>query len=133
MDGRAPRLHDLPLRLDRRDVDGRPLAADPQPLSVPARRRPNPRFRSRPLRDLEAVTAPALERPACPLCGGREAAPWIDGLRDLLKQKPGEFAVVRCASCTLAYLSPRPAREAIGLYYEGVYEASAEKPQTGFL
>ena len=79
------------------------------------------------------MSAPATERSACPLCGAEGAAPFLDGLRDLLAAKPGEFALVRCLACSLVRLSPRPVREGIGFYYEGVYEGSAEKLQTGVL
>lgn len=78
-------------------------------------------------------TAPPAEQPACPLCTGRDAEPFLDGLRDLLASKPGEFALVRCRACALTFLSPRPVREGIGFYYAGVYAESAEKLQTGFL
>lgn len=82
---------------------------------------------------ITSVAAPAIERPSCPLCGGQTTSPFQDGLRDLLANKPGEFALVRCSGCSLAFLSPRPVREGIGFYYEGVYEASAERLQTGVL
>lgn len=81
-----------------------------------------------------SASAPSFERPACPLCGGADAQPACAPLRDLLQRKPGEFGLVRCVSCSLLFLSPRPTRETIGFYYEGVYETpAAERMQTGIL
>lgn len=59
----------------------------------------------------------ALERPACPLCGG-------EGRRERVYEFP-PFAVARCRSCRLWYLSPRLAEPlmqasyADDAYFEG--------------
>lgn len=41
--------------------------------------------------------------------------------RDRLHALPGEFTVVRCATCGLMRTNPRPTRDSIGLYYPDDY------------
>ncbi len=64
---------------------------------------------------------PALEIAACPLCGARDALP-VARLHDAVWAKPGQFGLVRCTACSLAFLSPRPPRESIGFYYKDLYD-----------
>ncbi|MCS7220911.1 MAG: class I SAM-dependent methyltransferase [Anaerolineae bacterium] len=53
-------------------------------------------------------------------------------MRDRLCGLPGSFALVRCASCGLLYLSPRPVPAHIHVYYPKSYE-SFIKRRTGHL
>lgn len=64
--------------------------------------------------------APLLEDVDCPLGCPRQDTPVLTG-RDLLHGVPGEFSVVRCASCGLMRTNPRPTPESIGLYYPDDY------------
>jgi len=63
---------------------------------------------------------PNLEEVACALCGAEEAGPILQG-RDLRRKLPGEFCVVRCASCGLAYVNPRPTEHEMRRYYPSDY------------
>ena len=60
------------------------------------------------------------EEIACPLCGGREGKPVLIA-RDLLFASPGRYPLVRCASCHLEYVSPRPTGSALGRHYPNDY------------
>ena len=66
------------------------------------------------------LVAPTTEDAACPLCGGTQRTP-IHRVADAVWNRPGEFGLVRCASCAGAFLSPRPPRESIGFYYRDLY------------
>jgi SAM-dependent methyltransferase len=68
---------------------------------------------------------PATELvPACPLCGTPGGA--SRAARDRGHGLPGEFAFVRCPTCGLVRLSPRPVEAEIGFYYpEGSYYSYA--------
>ncbi len=57
---------------------------------------------------------------ACPACGGREARPWVSA-PDPRGAAPGAFAVVRCETCGLGVLHPKPAEEVIRAAYGGDY------------
>jgi 2-polyprenyl-3-methyl-5-hydroxy-6-metoxy-1,4-benzoquinol methylase len=52
----------------------------------------------------------------CDLCGASEAEMLLVN-RDRLHGIPGEFPVIRCLSCGLVRLSPRPDRESLPFYY----------------
>ena len=67
--------------------------------------------------------------PACDLCGGDEYVPWRT-TRDWLTGQPGEFRFVRCRSCGLIFLSPRPDRASIARYYPDL-EYHAFREPTG--
>jgi 2-polyprenyl-3-methyl-5-hydroxy-6-metoxy-1,4-benzoquinol methylase len=54
--------------------------------------------------------------PACDLCGSTDIGATL-ATRDRLHLLPGEWSLVRCASCGLGRLSPRPVPEALGGYY----------------
>ena len=58
----------------------------------------------------ETIAAGALERVACAVCGGTEAAPLFD--------KDG-FAIVRCRGCGLVYVNPRLTPAALAALYQG--------------
>jgi 2-polyprenyl-3-methyl-5-hydroxy-6-metoxy-1,4-benzoquinol methylase len=62
--------------------------------------------------DAELVTV------SCELCGGATAQPLYVG-RDRLLGHPGQFPIVRCATCGMVYQSPRPA--SLDRYYQGDY------------
>ena len=54
----------------------------------------------------------------CNLCGSRVTVPWLEAP----DTETGEvFRIVKCADCSLAYLSPRPSPQAIGQYYPTTY------------
>lgn len=74
-----------------------------------------------------AVLPPALEYPACPLCG-EETTQHRFIAHDRLLGRPGEFPVVRCTGCGLIFLKPRPTAEALGAYYPDDYYPLDEQP-----
>lgn len=79
----------------------------------------------------EAIAAAAgveVEMVACAICGS-EAAQEICRGRDRLCGQPGEFRIVKCANCSLVYLNPRPAREALAAFYPGEYPPHRSVPQ----
>lgn len=58
-----------------------------------------------------------MEEPPCILCGA-------DNRRSVFERSSAEgeaFTLVRCASCGLRYLSPRPTEAEIGRYYQSTY------------
>ncbi|MDQ2642205.1 MAG: class I SAM-dependent methyltransferase [Myxococcota bacterium] len=60
---------------------------------------------------------PEIERVSCNLCGD-DAADELYRCKDYRFQVDSrEWPVVRCRGCGLAYLNPRPTRDAIGRYY----------------
>ena len=75
-----------------------------------------------------AVTEPATAT-RCPGCGATEPTPAVL-LRghDRLTGAPGEFSVVRCADCGLAFTQPRLRPEEFATYYPDSY--SAYEPNT---
>jgi SAM-dependent methyltransferase len=65
--------------------------------------------------------ADSLEVVPCLLCGADRPVRIYDA-PDRLMKVSGEFRIVRCSSCGLVYLSPRPTLAAIGSYYPESYE-----------
>lgn len=63
-----------------------------------------------------------LEECRCCLCGSDQSE-LLYTRSDLALGLPGEFKVVRCSSCQLIYLNPRPTVDSIGYYYPPSYEA----------
>jgi len=64
---------------------------------------------------------PELEHTACNLCGEDGAEQVLSGT-DLRREIPGEFRVVRCRRCGLAYVNPRPTQRGIARYYPPDYQ-----------
>src|SRR5690349_1872505 len=61
-----------------------------------------------------------LESTPCVVCRGTHADVVLTG-HDNRRRLPGEFSVVRCRECGLAYINPRPTPENIGQYYPSDY------------
>lgn len=64
--------------------------------------------------------APACEVVVCPLCGPSRTRTLFVA-RDRLLGGPGAFPVIRCLSCGLVFLNPRPTAAALGAYYPDAY------------
>src|SRR5262245_1588222 len=60
------------------------------------------------------------EQIACPLCESSDGHVVLEG-RDLLFRRPGRYPLVRCESCGLKYVNPRPTPEALGRHYPEDY------------
>lgn len=54
---------------------------------------------------------------ACVLCGSAAHKMLLDRARDRLHRLPGQFGVIRCSSCGLVRLSPRPDAASLPAYY----------------
>ncbi|MFQ5356650.1 MAG: hypothetical protein ACE5DY_09255, partial [Mariprofundaceae bacterium] len=63
---------------------------------------------------------------SCPLCGSKELNHLLTG-KDRLHGIPGEFPVVQCMECTLAFIHPQPPLENIPSFYPANYYAYALK------
>ena len=63
-----------------------------------------------------------MEHMNCALCGKDDAAP-VFKTRDRNWRLPGEFTLVRCRVCGLAYLDPRPTPEEMQSYYPEAFAA----------
>ncbi|HEY9899615.1 MAG TPA: class I SAM-dependent methyltransferase [Pantanalinema sp.] len=62
-----------------------------------------------------------LEEAGCTSCG-ETAGTYIRSVRDhLYRVDPREFKLMRCASCRMVYLSPRPVRADLALAYPPAY------------
>lgn len=61
------------------------------------------------------------ESPDCLLCGESRFEVVLDGVRDLVWRKEGEFTLARCLGCDLVMTRPRPNSEELGSYYEDAY------------
>jgi 2-polyprenyl-3-methyl-5-hydroxy-6-metoxy-1,4-benzoquinol methylase len=61
-----------------------------------------------------------MESVDCPHCGGRTHES-ILAARDHLTGRGGEFQIVRCTHCELAFTNPRPTQASIGLFYPRSY------------
>lgn len=66
------------------------------------------------------IAAVDLEEAGCPLHCPPSDVPVLEG-RDRLHDLPGQFRVVRCATCGLVRTSPRPTPATIGFYYPDDY------------
>lgn len=62
----------------------------------------------------------ALEEVACSLCGGTESNLLYEA-GDVLYGRPGSYRVVRCSSCSLAYVNPRPTFTSLAKHYPDDY------------
>jgi 2-polyprenyl-3-methyl-5-hydroxy-6-metoxy-1,4-benzoquinol methylase len=65
-------------------------------------------------------TAPVFESAPCPMGCPRHDQPVLTG-RDYLCDLPGQFFLVRCTSCGLMRLDPRPSPASIIAYYPSTY------------
>lgn len=71
--------------------------------------------------DVFAQTAPdGFEVIACPGCGEVRSTVARQG-KDWLLNEPIMLTIVRCESCGLHYLNPRPRQDTIGRYYTSAY------------
>ena len=61
-----------------------------------------------------------LDTVACDLCGCSDST-LLFTVRDKYRDGGQEFSVVRCRSCCLVYVNPRPAVESIGDFYPAEY------------
>lgn len=71
---------------------------------------------------MQALTSSdeAQEEIDCPLCGAHK--PILDLVaRDRLFWRPGTYNIVRCAECSMRYVSPRPTLTALGAHYPENY------------
>ncbi|HET6323886.1 MAG TPA: class I SAM-dependent methyltransferase [Planctomycetaceae bacterium] len=66
-----------------------------------------------------------LESVACLLCGGGDHETVVIG-HDHLTQIGGNFRVVRCRNCRLAFTNPRPTVRDLGLFYPADYAPHLE-------
>jgi SAM-dependent methyltransferase len=57
------------------------------------------------------------ESASCPFCGPEAPKTLILRARDQINRLPGEFSLVRCTSCSLAFQDPRPKESSIHYYY----------------
>jgi SAM-dependent methyltransferase len=71
-----------------------------------------------------------LEFPLCALCSSNSRSTIHADTRDLLYDIPGQFAVVRCCSCGLVYLYPRPSEEHLAEYYPARYASFADSARS---
>jgi SAM-dependent methyltransferase len=70
------------------------------------------------------------EAVSCPLCGESSCA-LVFYARDRLFGQPGTYRVVRCLSCGMRYVSPRPTLAGIALHYPShyfIYQTPEELP-----
>jgi len=77
-----------------------------------------------------AGAALALERIACPLCGGAETAT-LAVMPDFGMGVPGAFPLARCASCGLLYQNPRVRVDQLDLAYPANYAPHGREPELG--
>ena len=72
--------------------------------------------------DPTASHAPVpLETLPCLLCGAERFTTVLDGLRDLVWNKPGRFRIQRCDACDLVQTRPRVVKESLSFYYRDTY------------
>jgi hypothetical protein len=57
---------------------------------------------------------------SCPICGMVGPRLWVRG-PDRLHGRSEEYTLLRCAACSLVWLSPSPKPEEIGLHYTTAY------------
>lgn len=82
------------------------------------------RFRGKTITDryeqVERSEQASVENVNCPLCGGSDTEPLLDGA-DLLHNIPGRFGVDKCGRCGFAFTNPRPDAESIARFYPPDY------------
>jgi SAM-dependent methyltransferase len=72
----------------------------------------------------------SLEEPCCNLCGSQDPIP-LFRTTDTRYHLPGSFGIVRCRSCGLVYLNPRPSFLSISTYYPSCYQPYQALRETG--
>jgi SAM-dependent methyltransferase len=75
------------------------------------------------------VDAPRLEQVPCNLCGSEQSRAIFTSRDYRFQTDPTEFAVVRCRSCGLVRLNPRPIEEDIHRYYHDGFYRADETPK----
>ena len=70
------------------------------------------------------------EEIACPLCGKEEREVRFQG-SDIVFHRKGKYNVVRCKSCDLQYVNPRPTFASLGAHYPDNYFCYVP-PEEGF-
>ncbi|MFN0019199.1 MAG: class I SAM-dependent methyltransferase [Pirellulaceae bacterium] len=76
----------------------------------------------------DALSPLALTFATCTLCGIDDSTPVAVGEDFEYRTSPDEFLAVRCRTCGLVYLNPRPSDEEAGRIYPSDYHAFAFKP-----
>lgn len=69
----------------------------------------------------QEVLSPGMEQVLCDLCRSNDSEVIVRQRDLLLNVTQDEFSIVRCRSCGLVYLNPRPARDLLGSFYPPVY------------
>src|SRR6184192_918198 len=64
---------------------------------------------------------PGMESVCCDLCHSNQSDVVVKQRDLLLEVSKDEFTIVRCRSCGLVYLNPRPSTDLLGSYYPPVY------------
>ena len=64
--------------------------------------------------------------PPCPICQGADYSTVLEGARDFIWRKPGQFTVAQCKGCDLVATRPRPTDDVLAFYYEGTYSGGDE-------
>jgi SAM-dependent methyltransferase len=88
------------------------------------------------MRGNKMMGAIQLEDVSCPL-GCPKSDEVILAGRDLLRDLPGEFTIVKCRTCGLMRTNPRPSQDTIGFYYPDDYgpylgtQVRQTKPSSG--
>ncbi len=73
-----------------------------------------------------------LEQVVCLLCGSADASEVLRA-SDLLLDRPGRYPLVRCGSCGLHYVSPRPTPAALAAHYPDSYACYIPPEETHWL
>jgi len=63
----------------------------------------------------------------CPVCGGTDREPLLDGLRDVENNIPGAYAIARCRGCRMIYLSSRPDEASLHACYDDNYHVRFDR------
>jgi SAM-dependent methyltransferase len=69
----------------------------------------------------QEVLKPGMERALCDLCRSTDCEVIVKQRDLLLNVTQEEFVIVRCKSCGLIYLNPRPNQDLLGSFYPPVY------------
>lgn len=69
----------------------------------------------------QELLKPGMEHVLCDLCRSNDSDVLMRQRDLLLNVTEDEFSIVRCKSCGLIYLNPRPAQDLLGSFYPPVY------------